>query len=63
VLVEVEHDSYIFTDDTSEHRLHAGDDRVQVEPRRLDDLLAAERRQLVRQRRGAHAGPVNFGDV
>ena len=39
------------------------DDHVQVEQRRLDDLLAAERQQLAREPRGARARLLNFRNV
>ena len=47
---------HVLADHTPEHPLHAGDDRVQVEDTRLEDLPAAECEQLLRQRRSAAAG-------
>ena len=57
------HDLHIFADEALEHRPHAGDDRVEIEQRRLDDLLAAEGQQLAGELGGALAGFPNRRDV
>jgi hypothetical protein len=38
-------DLHVLSDEPSEHHLHVGRDQVEVEQRRLDDLLPAERQQ------------------
>ena len=40
---------YLLADEPAEHRVHPGDERVQVEPGGLQHLLSAEREQLPRQ--------------
>ena len=60
---EAQHDLHVFPDEASEHRPHVGHDHVQVEQRRLDDLLAAEGQQLAREPRGARARLLNLRDV
>src|SRR5688572_28977715 len=39
--------SMSFADEPAQHRVHAGDDRTEVEDTRLEDLLSAEREQLL----------------
>ena len=61
--LEAQHDLHVFLDEAAEHRPHVGDDDVQVEQRRLDDLLAAEGEQLARQARGTRARPLDLRHV
>ena len=56
-------DRHVFPDEASEQRPHLGHHPVQVERRRLDDLLAAEGQQLAREPGGARARLLNFDDV
>ena len=50
----------VLADQPLEHRPHVGHHHVQVEQRRLDDLLAAEGEQLAREPRGSLARLLNF---
>ena len=49
---EPDADADVVADDALQHRLHAGDDLVEVDDARVQDLAAAEGEQLVRQRGG-----------
>ena len=60
---EPQHDAHVFADQSFQHPPHAGDDSVQIEHRRLDDLLAAERQQLTREPRRRHTRVLDFHDV
>jgi hypothetical protein len=60
---EIEHDRHVVADQALEHHPHVGDDGVEVDQRRRDDLLAAEGQQLAGQARGARAGFLNLGNV
>ena len=60
---QAQHHLHVFPDEASQHRPHVGQHDVQVEQRRLDDLLAAERQQLARECRGAHARLLNLGEI
>ena len=50
----------ILPDQPLQHRLHVADDRVEVQDRGFQDLLAAEGQELARERAGSFAG---FGDL
>ena len=50
-------------DQPAQHLLHPGDDLVQTDESRLEDLLAAEGEQLIRERGSANRGIINFVDV
>ena len=60
---QIHHDLHIFADEPLEHRPHAGDHGVEIEQRRLDDLLAAEGEQLAGELGGPLTSPPNRRDV
>ena len=54
--VEHRHELDVLADQPAQHRVHVGDDGVQVEHARLQHLPAAEREQLAGERCGARRG-------
>ncbi len=54
---------HVLADQPSEHRLHPGHHRVEVQHLRLEHLLAAEREQLLGERGGAVGGGAHQGGV
>ena len=53
---ELDPDADVVADDPVQHRLHAGDDLVEVDDLRVQDLAAAEREQLPGERGGLPGG-------
>ena len=60
---EIQHHRDILSDEAPEHGPHVDYDGVQIQERRLDDLLPAECQQLARQPRTADAGLLNLRHV
>ena len=56
---EGQHDLHVFPDEPSQQGLHAGHNLIQVEQRRFNDLLAAERQELAREPRGTQTCLLN----
>ena len=57
------HDLDVFADDAAKQLLHAGDDAIEREDARRDDLAPAEREQLLGQLGGAVGGLDDLVDV
>ena len=53
----------VLAEGAAQQLLDVGDDVVEVEHLRLDDLAAAEGQQLVGQLGGPFGGPLDLGDV
>ena len=61
--VEVHDERDVLADQAVEHLLDVGDDLVQVELAGLNHLLAAEREELLRERRGPGSGVLDLFEV
>ncbi len=57
------HQPDVLADQALQQRFSASHDLIEVQHLRLQDLLAAEREQLLGQRRGAFTGPPHLLDV
>ena len=53
----------VLADDAAQHPFDPADDLVEIEQRRLHDVLATEDQQLPRQRHGAAGGAPDLPDV